>query len=130
MNEIRRIGLCWFMKVPVGNLGLYTNGHFSAKNIRFKFRKSGIIHKVPVGNLGLYTNRDFSAKNIRFKIRKSGIIHKVPVGNIGLYTNRDFSAKNIRFKIRKKEFVYFSKSPGLEGPKTSERTLFSQKYFV
>jgi hypothetical protein len=68
MNEIRRIGLCWFMKVPVGNIGLYPNGHFSAKNISFK--------------------------------------------------------------IGKKEFVYFSKSPGLEGPKTSERTLFSQKYFV
>jgi len=35
--ENRKSGI--IHKVPVGNLGLYTNGQFTAKNIRFKIRK-------------------------------------------------------------------------------------------
>ena len=37
-------------KVPVGTFGLYTNGQFTAKNIRFKNRKIENLVKFPLGN--------------------------------------------------------------------------------
>jgi hypothetical protein len=46
------IGRVLFIKSPVGNLGLYTNKDFSAKNIRFKIRKKEnlvLFIKSPLG---------------------------------------------------------------------------------
>ena len=81
----------------------------------------------------------FSAKNISFKNGIFPFIHCIKIPKVHGWKDRrsvvgHFSAKNISFEngiFRIFPFIPVNpKSPWLEGPNVSGRTLFSQKYFV
>jgi hypothetical protein len=73
--ENRKSGI--IHKVPVGTFGLYTNGQFTAKNIRFKIRKIEILVlfiKSWVGNQENIGTDTFQPKIFGSKLEKIIIV--------------------------------------------------------